>query len=318
MQYELEEERRMKKNLEIEHASELNTLQSEHQAEIERLTGHFEQEREQLAHEKQELQERFDQLREDMDTVKEKLLNERTLHEDQLSQLQSKLEEKEKVTDEIKLLQQQTRSMVKKAQNDWESKNEELKKIKKEHEAVEAAVKDLLQRFRPNDPNLHRVSLDVYIKGFKENLEAFEQDYDLTKDNLNALSHELADVSEGYASLMEINNEWRVIASRMAEKLEEYRKNVIFEINNQLQLPMDEEELNVLQKKVTPRDDDTAIWNQILQLSLAINTQKFVLRVHKRVRDNYEQAKQYKKEYKSIKGNGHLALACIHDTYSNL
>jgi chromosome segregation ATPase len=329
LQYELEEERRMKKNLEIEHASELNTLQSEHAAEVDRLDHIIEQERQTVTdtkNEQLELHRRLEQLREDLSAIKDKLETERTAHEEQLSQLQTEIEEKEKATDQIKILQQQTRNMVKRAQEDWESKNEELKSIKQEQEAVDSAVRDLLYRFRPSDPSLKDYSLDKYIKSFKENLETFEKEYDMTKENLNAITQELVEVTELNTNLIDAHNERRSIASGMAEQLEEYRRNVIFEIVNQLQLPMDEEELKVLQTKVTPSDDDTAIWNQILQLCSSINTQKFVLRVNKRVRDNYDLAKQYKKEYRSIKGNiqsvsnprNVFILTCITFLYESL
>jgi chromosome segregation ATPase len=295
----------MKKNLEIEHASELNTLQSEHTAKVEQLNYIIEQEKKTVTdtkNEQLELHRRLDQVREDLSAVKDKLENERTTYENQLSQLQTEIEEKEKTIDRIKMLQQQTRNMVNRAQEDWESKNEELKSIKRQQEAVEAAVRDLLYRFKPSDPSLKDYSLDKYVKSFKENLESFIKEYDITKGNLNEVTQELVEVTELNKNLIDAHNEWRSIASGMAEQLEEYRRNVIFEIVNQLQLPMDEEELKVLQTKVTPSDDDTAIWNQILQLCSSINTQKFVLRVNKRVRDNYDLAKQYKKEYRSIKG----------------
>ncbi|RCI02498.1 oligomeric, coiled-coil, peripheral membrane protein, partial [Rhizopus stolonifer] len=289
LQYELEEERRMKKNLEIEHQSEMKTLQTELEAHTKTLEeiqaihrseseGHtrtirqLQQDMEkhsQLKEEHTELQRRFDQLCQDMDTA----------------------------------IQQQTRVMVKRAQDDWESKNEELQNIKRDHDSLCQTVRSLLKRFMPQgvDQELNQASLQSYLGGFKEQLEVFEREYDVAKEDLYITMQQLSDLVRDYTNLVEVHNEWKVIASRMAEKLEDFRKNMIFEIVNQLQLPMDEEELNILQKKLTPNEDDTAVWNQILQLTSSINTQKFVLKVHKRVKDNYEQAKQYKKEYRSIK-----------------
>lgn len=295
----------MKKNLEIENASEIQTLQTEYTVKVEQLNDELvnaNKTSEHLQKDKEELMQELSQLNKSLNTIKEELETQRNAHNEQLLQLQQDLEEKEKVTTEIKSLQQQTKNMVKRAQDDWESKNQELKRIKREQESLEAVIIDLLQRFRPNDPEFNRLDLNVYIHGFKKNLEEFEHEYDLTKDKLATVTKELAEVTHGYTSLIDVHNEWRTIASSMAEKLEEYRKQVVFEIINQLQLPVEEEELAVLQKKVTPSDDDTAMWTEIMQIATFIDTQKFVHRVHKRVKDNYEQAKNYKKEYKNIKG----------------
>ncbi|GAN03349.1 hypothetical protein MAM1_0039c02802 [Mucor ambiguus] len=336
LQYKLEEEKRMKKNLEIEHASELNSISIDHQSkidqlntlleeekhlkrnleeeissllshhkdEVDQLNIHIEQEEQNSVNVKQqqlELQRRFDQLCENMDLVKEKLESERASHEEHLSNLHADMEAKDRATQQIKELQEQTRSMVKQCQDDWYAKNEELKAIKEEQQAIDVAVRKLLKRFRPNDQDLQQMSLDGYVDLFRENLEGFEKEYGLNKDNLDAATQELADVTEGYSNLIDMHNEWRSIASRMADKLEEFRKNVIFEIVTQLQMPMDKDELIALTTMVTPSDDDAAIWNEVLKLSSGVNTQKFVFSVVKYVRDTYNQAKQFKKEYRLIK-----------------
>lgn len=313
MQYALDEERRMKKNLEIEHASELNTLQNEHAVEVDRLNQMIEKERKTVTdtkNEQLELHRRLEQLREDLTAVKGKLETERSTNEQKLSKLQTEVEERQNAVENIQMMQKQTRNMVKLAQDDWEAKNkellsikEELRDIKVERQAVESAVRDLLDRFKSDNPRLNEYSLDKYVKSFKENLEAFVKEYDRNKEQLHTVTQDLEETSKNHNSLIESQNNWRHIGSGMAERLEVYRRNVIFEIVNQLQLPMDEEELKVLQTKVAPSDDDAAIWNQILQLCSSINTQKFVLRINNRVRENYELAKQYKKEYRSIKGN---------------
>ncbi|KAF1806514.1 hypothetical protein FB192DRAFT_1270950, partial [Mucor lusitanicus] len=295
LQYKLEEEKRMKKNLEIEHASELNSISIDHQKKKQNTVD--------VKHQQLELQRRFDQLCENMDSVKEKLETERASHEEQLSNLHADMEAKDRATQQIKELQEQTRSMVKQCQDDWYAKNEELKAIKEEQQAVDVAVRKLLKRFRPNDQDLQLMTLDGYVDLFRENLEGFEKEYSLNKDSLDAATQELADVTEGYSNLIDTHNEWRSVASRMADKLEEFRKNVIFEIVTQLQMPMDKDELIALTTMVTPSDDDAAIWNEVLKLSSGVNTQKFVFSVVRYVRDTYNQAKQFKKEYRVIKGN---------------
>ncbi|KAL9542244.1 hypothetical protein MBANPS3_008703 [Mucor bainieri] len=336
LQYKLEEEKRMKKNLEIEHASELNSISIDHQKKMEQLNALLEEEKlvkrrldgeisslvsrhkaevdqlnalaehekqnaDEIKHQQVELQRRFDQLCENMDSVKEKLQSERAFHEEQLSNLHADMEAKDRAAQQIKELQEQTRSMVKQCQDDWYAKNEELKAIKEEQQAIDVAVRKLLKRFRPDDQDLQLMSLDGYVDLFRENLEGFQKEFGLNKDSLDAATQELADVTEGYTNLIDNHNEWRSIASRMADKLEEFRKNVIFEIVTQLQMPMDKNELIALTTMVTPSDDDAAIWNEVLKLSSGVNTQKFVFSVVKYVRDTYSQAKQFKREYRVIK-----------------
>jgi hypothetical protein len=111
------------------------------------------------------------------------------------------------------------------------------------------------------------------------------------------------DMSQNYKDLLEEHNEWRSIASRMAEKMEEYRKNFMFELINHLQLAVDEDEINALSKKITLSDDDAAIWNEIIQISSTIDTQKMVIRLRKRFKELHDSAKQYKRDYKELKGN---------------
>lgn len=92
----------------------------------------------------------------------------------------------------------------------------------------------------------------------------------------------------------------------MAEKLEEYRKNVIYELVLKLQLPMDEGELNILSRNLTPSDDDSAIWNQILQLSSSVSNQKVVIRILEKAKSQYDMIEQMKAQYKTLKGNCHF------------
>lgn len=88
----------------------------------------------------------------------------------------------------------------------------------------------------------------------------------------------------------------------MAEKLEDYRKMMLYEIINQFQIPADEAELNILSRKITPSEDDAAMWNEILQLASSIDHQNITRRLRKRVKEVHELARQYKKDYKELKG----------------
>ncbi|CAO3646945.1 unnamed protein product [Mucor hiemalis] len=303
LQYAIEEERRMKKNLEIEHASELNTLQIEHTSEIEKLRSLLAQEKQKTQdayNENWESKHRMEQLEENLASVKYKLETERMDYEENLGQLQAEIDDKTKATDEIKLLQQQMKTMVKRAQDDWESKNTELNDMKVEQEAVESEIKDLLYRFR-QETSSGELNLKTDIRNFRESLEEFTKRYDEIQYNFEAVSQELADLSEAYKNVIEVNNEWRSIASHMAERLEEFRKNIVYELILKLQLPMDPNDLSTLSRNLTPSDDDTAIWSQTLQLSSAISTQKFVLSVLEHIKHQHEHSHTYKLQYKNLK-----------------
>lgn len=170
----------MKKNLEIEHASELNTLQVEHKSEIDKLNALLEQEKQKTQdayNENWELKHRMEQLEENLASVKYKLETERMEYEENLGQLQAEIDDKTKATDEIKLLQQQTRIMVKRAQDDWESKNTELANIKVEQEELESEIKDLLYRFR-QETSTGEMNLKTDIRNFRESLEEFTKRHD--------------------------------------------------------------------------------------------------------------------------------------------
>lgn len=158
------------------------------------------------------------------------------------------------------------------------------------------------------------------IKAFRESLELFIEDYHQLQDvsikfiyfytrdllfsmqKFKDLTGELSTFSSSYKNIMDEHEEWRTIGSHMAEKLEEYRKNVIYELVLKLQLPMDEGELNMLSRNLTPSDDDSAIWNQILQLSSSVSSQKVVIRILERAKSQYDMIEQTKAQYKTLKG----------------
>lgn len=95
----------------------------------------------------------------------------------------------------------------------------------------------------------------------------------------------------------------------MAEKLEEFRKNVLLDLVIKLQLPMDEVELSLLSRNLSPSDDDAAIWNEVLQLSSAINTQRFVMAVLENAKNLYDNFVVTKTHLKKIKGKPQYRVA---------
>lgn len=174
----------MKKNLEIEHASELNSLQKDYAAQIESLKLLLTQEEhksENALNERWEVNRRVEQLAEDLDTVKRSLETERLDHEKVLCSKQLEIDEREKAISEIKPLQEKAKSMIKRAQNDWCLKNEELQNLKSSHDNLEKVVKSLLGRFTADDSKDVNYNLESGVIVFQESLEGFISKYDEMK-----------------------------------------------------------------------------------------------------------------------------------------
>lgn len=180
LQYALEEERRMKKNLEIE----LNTINADHETEIEELKERLrieKQKTQNALNEKWEETSRANVLTETVISLKanlqlekthhEETQSERALYKDRSDKLLEKLEEKNKDIDEIKVCQEQTKLMVARTQQDWISKDKELKKCKEEQAVVDTAVKELLSRFSGDNYEKDDFDLKKDVKIFKESLE---------------------------------------------------------------------------------------------------------------------------------------------------
>ncbi|KAG1177136.1 hypothetical protein G6F70_002931 [Rhizopus microsporus] len=295
LQRALEEERRTLNELRLRHDAEISDLRFEHDTRLREKV-------EAINNEKRELALLVDQLREDLASVNQSLEEEREKYEERLTELQTEIAESERAKDEIKLLQQQTRMMVNRAQEDWTMKNEELKRIKEEQTVVKSAIAELLSRYMGEGAQItENTDLEPIIRAFQQNLDQFTAQANLTQENYENLEQEAADLNQRYQELLETHQEWRPIAIGMAEKLEDYRKMMLYEIINQFQIPADEAELNILSRKITPSEDDAAMWNEILQLASSIDHQNITRRLRKRVKEVHELARQYKKDYKELK-----------------
>lgn len=170
----------MKKNLEIEHASELNSIQSEHTAQIESLKLLLTKEKQtsqDALNEKCETQNRNDQLSDMLASVKSNLESERVTYEEELTQKQLEKNALEKSMAEIRAVQEKTKSMVSRTQADWFTKNEELQESREDYENLERAVRSLLERFI--DP--HTKDMDYDLKKatlkFKDSVEELTKEY---------------------------------------------------------------------------------------------------------------------------------------------
>lgn len=258
---------------------------------------------ERVENEKQELETLVDSLRKDLESVNQRLEEERSRNEERLEELQLEMTESERARDEIKALQQQTRLMVNRAQEDWLTKHEEVQKMKEEQVKVKVAISGLLSRYMGEGGNIKDQSdLEPVIRIFQHNLDQFTAQANLNQENYENLEQEAADVSQKYHELLEAHQEWRPIAIGMAEKLEEFRKMILYEFINQFQISADEDELSILSRKVTPSEEDAVMWNEILQLASSIDFKNITQRLHKRIKEIIEQAKHYKKEQRELKG----------------
>ncbi|KAI9245164.1 hypothetical protein BY458DRAFT_447431 [Sporodiniella umbellata] len=258
-----------------------------------------------------ELEKLVTSLRKDLESVNQRLNEEKASYEEKLSELQLEMNESERARDEIKALQQQTRLMVNRAQEDWVMKHEELAKMKDDQAKVKVAISGLLSRYMGEGAHITEQSdLEPIIRMFQHNLDQFTAQANLNQENYENLEQEAASVSQKYDELLETHEEWRPIAIGMAEKLEEFRKMALYELINQFQISADEDELNILSKKVTPSEDDAAMWNEILQLASSIDLKSITQRLYKRTRDVVEQSRRYKKDYRELRGNNLAIYAC--------
>ncbi|KAI9351629.1 hypothetical protein BD770DRAFT_326323, partial [Pilaira anomala] len=253
--------------------------------------------------EKEEIQAERDHYKNLIDHEREEkkqAQKERDRYKEEADQARLRLEEKDKVMQEIQVLQEHTKKMVRHAEANWRAKDVELKQYKAEQEEINTSVQELLSRFCATEYT--EINLKTDIRLFKQCLESFVKRYLDLQFDYETTTEELAQLAESHKNLSEVQFEWKTIASHMAEKLEEFRKNVLYELVIKLQLPMDGSELNVLSRNLSPSDDDAAIWNEVLQLSSAVNTQRFVLNVLENAKNLYDNFVVVKSQLKRMKG----------------
>lgn len=175
----------MKKNLEIEHASEMNSIQSEHNSQIENLKSQLLKEKQaskNAMNENMEYQRRNEQLEEVISSLKSNIESERQIHEEDLAQRQSEKDALETAMEEIKMVQEKTKAMVNRTQEDWFTKNEELQQARNDLDKLEKAVWSLLERFIYPKTNInYDCDLESCIHLFKEKLEEWTRQFDTLK-----------------------------------------------------------------------------------------------------------------------------------------
>lgn len=112
----------------------------------------------------------------------------------------------------------------------------------------------------------------------------------------------LKECTDGLSLLYEECAELRSMARLMAERLEDFRKGVVYQVTKTLHLPVDEEEAGMISRKITLSEEDPATWNHALQAANLIDAGKFVERIRKKVKDAHELTRRWQKEYHDLKG----------------
>ncbi|KAG0190202.1 oligomeric, coiled-coil, peripheral membrane protein [Apophysomyces sp. BC1034] len=221
---------------------------------------------------------------------------------DELQRMTREMGDSEQARAEIKHKLSQTRDMVARAETDWMEKHEALEKIMKQQEEIQKTIVDLISQITGTEGEIDedgdvlalldilKTRLEWYTvraDGRQQDLAKIEKDYMQIKMQLDELNEERA--------------EWHSLSSQMADKLEQFRKGVLYELTNQLQLSVDEEEAGAMSKKIATGEDQSAAWNEIVQATNGIDTEKFVNRIRKKVKEAHELTRRWHREYKEVK-----------------
>ncbi|KAI9311499.1 autophagy-related protein 11-domain-containing protein [Dichotomocladium elegans] len=223
-----------------------------------------------------------------------------------------RLNDSEQARDNIKQQLAKTRDMVARAENDWMSKQESLEKALHEQEKIQASLTDILATHGRMPEEIDTWTL---INTIKECLESMTVRAKTVEKRNSDIEQEREQLVGKLNRLEEEYNEVKRVASNMADKLEEFRKDIFYGMTHQLQLPIDEEEVKALTKKIaiSKHDDDAAIWSQVIQVANGLNANKFVDRVREKIRDAHDLGRRWKREYKDLREKYHKIATSSHD-----
>ncbi|KAL0075130.1 hypothetical protein J3Q64DRAFT_1645508, partial [Phycomyces blakesleeanus] len=295
--------------------AKLNTICSQWNKERGRLEGQIEQLRDrsnimnqknnELSNENIRLKEELLSIETTLSSFQEKTEIEKREAEGRLRQLTLEMGDSEQARDEIKQRLAQAREMVARAESDWMEKNEALERMIAQQTVIKTSVTELLTRYSGSmGPGVEESDTIVLLDLFKQHLEVYTNKSNQARENLSALEQEYMNITRTIEAMNEERSEWHNIMSLMAEKLEEFRKDVFYEMTHQLQLPVDENEAGLMTRRLqaTQSSDQMAAWNEIMQVVNGIDNHKFVNRIRKKVKDAHELTRRWQKEYKELKG----------------
>ncbi|KAF7727328.1 oligomeric, coiled-coil, peripheral membrane protein [Apophysomyces ossiformis] len=324
LQKALEDERRANEELREAHADEIKKIHASYDARIQdiRTEEHgkrlkeeqrWTDEQEALSKEKEALNEEKEKISSDLEEISKQFIQLQKSSENEISQLRERLQQMEREMDdseqartEIKHKLSQTRDMVARAEADWMEKHEALEKIMKEQEVIQKTVADLMSQFtgRANSAEEDQDVLGM-LDVFKQRLESYTRQANDAQEyaiqSLATLEQDYVQLKQELDVLNEERAEWQSLSNQMADKLEQFRKAILYELTHQLQLPVDEEEAGAMSKKITIGEDCANAWNEIVQTLNVIDADKFVNRVRKKVKEAHELTRRWHKEYKEVK-----------------
>ncbi|CAO3584643.1 unnamed protein product [Absidia cylindrospora] len=302
----LSAEKQSKSDMEARHRQELLEMQDRHEKELAKSKTQLE-----ISHnnEKSLLNQALEEIRSEYMEYRQQTSVSKKEADDKLNELVSEMNNSEEARNEIKQRLAQARDMVSRAENDWMEKQEALEKLKKLHDKscsilvglVTKVNGDLTQSFYKQDDGDMLGLLGI----LGQELNAVTMDTKNTIEKLFTLENNYKEACQHIEVMEEEKLEWHSTSVHMAQKLDDIRKNVFFEVINQLQLPVDENEVGAMTRKLSIMDPttqhDISVFHDILTAMNVIDSGKFVSRVFKKVKNAHELTRRWQKEYKELK-----------------
>ncbi|KAI9493144.1 hypothetical protein BDB00DRAFT_872660 [Zychaea mexicana] len=301
--------------LEQTHQDEIDRLQSEYKQRIKKL---LEEASESKAHNSL-LESENAQIRNELEKLSLEYKDYRAYAEKEMKTAEQRLEQlddTEQARDEIKQQLAKTRDMVTRAENDWMSKHQALEEILQQRRNTHNELVALIVKYgRPINFPVGEEDIETLLDILKESLETFATGVEATRQKLQDLEQDHGQVASRMAAFDEERLELYATATQMAEKLEEFRKGIFYELTNQLQLSVDEEEARAMTKKliITGGQDDLAVWTRVLQAVGSVDSDKFVERIRTKVRDAHDLTRRWKREYKDLREKYNKVSSSGHD-----
>ncbi|ORZ16485.1 hypothetical protein BCR42DRAFT_451423 [Absidia repens] len=298
-------EKKIKSDMDNRHHQEIMELKERHEYEMAQSKKQLE-----ISHKNEIslLSKALEELRSEYTAYRQQTSTSKQEADDKLNQLVTEMNNSEEARNEIKQKLAQAREMVLRAENDWTKKNVALEKLKSIHDAARNILIDLLIKYN-DDLNL---SLDDSDDGSMiELLDILSREADNAvrdRKKLQEMQTLESDYNEACRHIGYMNEEkveLQSLSVQMAHKLDDIRKNIFFEITNQLQLPVDENEVGAMTRKLSIGGsailDDTSFCSEILTATNVIDIGKFVSRIFKKVRTAHDLTRRWQKEYKELK-----------------
>ncbi|KAI9308908.1 hypothetical protein BJ944DRAFT_155288, partial [Cunninghamella echinulata] len=304
---DLEKEREQNNKLVEQHQQEVSELKEKHANELEELRKQL-NEYKQISDNDGEVKSKLNQdlidLRNEHESYKKEA-------EDKLQQVLAEMNDTEGARDEIKQRLAQTRDMVARAEQDWMDKNNALEMLKSSHEEACSRIYGLVSKLNTNlVRSLYKGDDDIIslIDILSKEIDSLAIEASSTQEKLHVLEQNYNKICQNLEISNEETMEWKSLSAQMANKLDNIRNSVYFNMTNQLQLSVDEGEAGAMTKKILNSDTqyDAAICNEIILAINSIDNEKFVGRIRKKVKNAHELTRRWQKEYKELKGNAYI------------